>query len=90
MDLHKVRMQLEALGYRAVNLKEMTTFKGIAASWQVVFGSEVVARCFDAGDGGSLSIQWCNRNHCQLFQEAGKVLCDIEPEALALIALSIS
>ena len=89
MDFQRIKKQLETLGYRAVNIEEMPTCKGIAASWQVMFRDELVAHCFDTGEGGCLSVQWSNRAHCLTLRRAGKGLCDREPVESALIALSL-
>lgn len=90
MDFQGIKKQLETLGYRAVNIKEMATYKGISASWQVMFKGEPVAHCFDAGEGGCLSVQWHNFGHHVTLRDVGQGLCDREPVELALIALSLN
>ena len=90
MDFQGVRRQLEALGYRAVNIQEMATHRGVAATWRVMFGAELVACCSDAGDGSCLSVLWRSDEHRPVFRTAGEKLCSVEPEELALVALSLA
>jgi hypothetical protein len=75
-------------GYSVSGLKETETLKGIAAQWRIKHSGQVVASCYDAGDGGSLSIYWQDRSHEPCLREAGLLVDDTEPVDTALLALS--
>ena len=89
MYYHEIWRQLEILGYQAINVKQVETYKGIAARWQVKYENEIIAHCFDAGDGSCLAVHWLNRMHLPVFIDVGENLCSLEPVETALQALTI-
>ncbi|MGI9279737.1 MAG: hypothetical protein ACR2PX_08910 [Endozoicomonas sp.] len=89
IDFGRVAKQLTEQGYRAENVKEMETPKGVAASWDVYFNNIIIARCHDAGDGGCLSVFWQDPSHKTVFRGAGEVIDRIEPVDTALLSLSL-
>ena len=48
MDFDSLGRWLREMGFIAVNVNEMETPRGIAASWDVFFGPYLVARCHDS------------------------------------------
>ena len=86
----ELTMLLQGRGYKASDLKEWETCRGVAAQWNVEYHGLVIARCHDAGDGGSLSVYWRDASHKPFFKEAGFMADHHEPVETALFALSLS
>ena len=89
IDFDSVGRWLSAKGFIDVNVNETEIPRWIAASWGVFFGSHLVARCHDYGDGACVSVYWKGPSHKESLAAAGRVINQYEPVETALVVLSL-